>query len=75
MHFVIVNANEDYSVIAQQVFGKEQPGIHHAEPVAVIVTAVFAVFAEQALFHQKAFFILLADALQIVLFFSLNLSG
>jgi hypothetical protein len=55
--------------ITQQVFGKEQTGIHHAEPFAVKVSAVLAVLAEQAFFHQKAFFVLIADAFQVIFFF------
>src|SRR3989338_9054958 len=58
VNLIVVNMNEDDAIIKQKVFGKEQTGIHHAEPVAVEVAAVFAVLSEQTFLHQVAFFVL-----------------
>src|SRR3990172_7755616 len=68
MNLIIVNMNKDNAVITQQVLGKEQTGVHHAEPVAVKVAAILAVLAEQTLLHQVAFFVLVSDAFEVVLF-------
>src|SRR3972149_1984060 len=69
MNLIIVNVNKDNAIITQKVLGKEQAGVHHAEPVAVKVAAILAVLAEQTLLHQVAFFVFIADAFQVIFLF------
>mgnify|MGYP001789777608 CR=1 FL=1 len=52
--FVVVNADENHAVFAQQGFRQMQARQHHGEPVAVVMAAVFAVFAPRALEHAVA---------------------
>src|SRR3989304_10362507 len=68
VNLIIVNVNKDNAILAQKVLGKEQTGIQHAEPVAVKVSAILAVLAEQTFLHQVAFFVLVADSFEVVLF-------
>ena len=39
MHLVIVNTDKNHPVLAQQVAGEKEAGVHHAQPVGVKTTA------------------------------------
>ena len=68
MNLIVVNMHENHAVFGQQVFSEKEAGIHHAQPIAVEVSAVFAIAAEKTLFSQIAFFIDVADPFLVFLF-------
>lgn len=38
MHFVVIYADEDYAVLAQQIPRQEEPRVHHVQPLGMIAS-------------------------------------
>ena len=43
MHLVIVNRNENHPVLAQQLPCRQQPGVHHIQPVGMVAAVAVTV--------------------------------